>query len=809
MKVNSMNPGTPAKTNRDLANNLMILPTLNCHAACSYCFGPHEGSPTMTLDTLEAVVRWQQQKSNGHKLEITFHGGEPLLPGISWYRKALPMLREGLAPREVRFNIQSNLWALNDDLCDLFQKYQVSLGTSLDGPADINDAQRGQGYFQRTMAGIERARSRGLNVGVICTFTPQSAAQSNLVFNFFLEKGLGFSIHPALPSLGDTNNGFVLSPGDHGQLLVDLLKKYLTNADKVRISSLDAMIRSISAGQGGICTFTDCLGHYLAVDPEGWIYPCQRMAGMEPFRLGNVQECPTHEDLERAPIWIAMQARQEKIDAICGDCAHLAYCRSGCPYNVLAANQGRLDGDPRDPHCPAYRRIFDEITNQALEEVFSEENMDAVVSQKPGKYGLLRKGNLLQIMRDGPHPQDVARQARQTVAAAALGVCATPEEALEKLMQSGVVSNPGAALGSLRGLRQQLDKQSQQGLVNAYLHVTEACNLACRHCYAVSKKPENAISMAVEDILSLGYQAAEAGFKKLVITGGEPLMHPQRDDLLDALAAFHRENKPMKIALRTNLAYGLTEELSQKLFSAADEIVVSVDGNQNSHDAQRGEGVYNRVVANLSQLSARQADFPGKIVIAAALTNAQMTGAEGEAVRVLGEKLGFGMRFKPILPLGRGRNLDVQLSYNSSLDEDVDRLAYGSRPVSTCGLGMNLYIGADGTCYPCYALMHPRHHLGNALHEGLMQVLSRNDAYRAITVDSNRKCRDCELRYLCGGFCRAWSEGDDPDAPLPDCTVLYQRAAVMLRIALEVLDIPENRWKGAGLPLADLLILEN
>jgi uncharacterized protein len=246
-----------------------------------------------------------------------------------------------------------------------------------------------------------------------------------------------------------------------------------------------------------------------------------------------------------------------------------------------------------------------------------------------------------------------------------------------------------------------------------------------------------------------------------------------------------------------------------QMISAADEIVVSVDGNQNSHDAHRGEGVYNRVVANLSQLSARQADFPGKIVIAAALTNAQMTGAEGEAVRVLGEKLGFGMRFKPILPLGRGRNLDVQLSYNSSLDEDVDRLAYGSRPVSTCGLGMNLYIGADGTCYPCYALMHPRHHLGNALHEGLMQVLSRNDAYRAITVDSNRKCRDCELRYLCGGFCRAWSEGDDPDAPLPDCTVLYQRAAVMLRIALEVLDIPENRWKGAGLPLADLLILEN
>jgi len=50
----------------------------------------------------------------------------------------------------------------------------VSLGTSLDGPEEINDAQRGAGYFARTMAGFERARAHGIDVGAICTFTAQS-----------------------------------------------------------------------------------------------------------------------------------------------------------------------------------------------------------------------------------------------------------------------------------------------------------------------------------------------------------------------------------------------------------------------------------------------------------------------------------------------------------------------------------------------------------------------------------------------------------------------------------------------------------
>jgi sulfatase maturation enzyme AslB (radical SAM superfamily) len=60
---------------------------------------------------------------------------------------------------------------------------------------------------------------------------------------------------------------------------------------------------------------------------------------------------------------------------------------------------------------------------------------------------------------------------------------------LQRLEQAGVITNPASALGSLRSLRIHLDMQPQQRLMNAYLHVTDACNLACRHCYAESQKP--------------------------------------------------------------------------------------------------------------------------------------------------------------------------------------------------------------------------------------------------------------------------------------------------------------------------------
>jgi uncharacterized protein len=714
---------------------------------------------------------------------------------------ALPLLKTGLEPWPVRFSVQSNLWLLTDELCELFRQYSVSLGTSLDGPEEINDTQRGKGYFRRTMEGINRARRHGLQVGCICTFTPQSALRADAVFSFFLKEHLGFGVHPAIPSLTGGDSSWVLSPEEFASLLLHLLDLYLPHIGRIRIHTIDAMARSLSAGEGGICTFTDCLGKYLAVDPEGWIYPCQRFAGLKDFRLGNVHDCPTLDELAQSPAWQAFEERQERVAEECGDCPFFSICRGGCPYNALAAGRGRFTA-LHDPYCPAYRCFFEEVKERALREVFSEENMRAVVEGGMRKYGLLQKGQVIQLLRGGPSVSELQAQARRTAAAVALAVSNSVEEALEKLDKAGLITQPEIALRSLQSLREFLLSPPPQ-LLNLYIHVTYSCNLSCAHCYAEAS-PKRLETMAVKDIFRLAKEAAELVFRKIVITGGEPLMHPERDALLEGLASLRPKLYPSKIVLRTNLTVTADDALLEAIARSSDIIVVSVDGDEATHDARRGKGAYARTVQNLRRL---RCILPGeRLMLTAVLTTEEVEGIPGDLVRSLAEELGAGVRFKPILPLGRARDKMISIDAYSSLEEEGAETVLEHTSVrSTCGLGMNISVAPDGECFPCHALSTRAFSLGNACKTGLKEVVQseRFEFLRQMTVDKNPHCSSCAFRYLCGGYCRAWRSGEEINSPPSDCTPLRKRAEKQLQSALEMLNISFERWQSAGLPLPE------
>lgn len=148
----------------------MLIPSLACQAKCSYCFGPNRG-PIMSTEAFTAAVEWiAEYFPIEETIEITLHGGRTTSGRKKWYRQNLPILNQRFEHR-LKLAIQSNLWLLDDDFSGLFREYGVSVGTSFDGPEHLNDAQRGKGYFARTMAGIEIARRSGLQPGVICTFT--------------------------------------------------------------------------------------------------------------------------------------------------------------------------------------------------------------------------------------------------------------------------------------------------------------------------------------------------------------------------------------------------------------------------------------------------------------------------------------------------------------------------------------------------------------------------------------------------------------------------------------------------------------
>ena len=130
----------------------MLIPTLGCPANCSYCWSSEEKSPIMSIETIKEVVEWLKT-FRGDAVTFTFHGGEPLLAGAEFYREALPLLVEGLSPRKIAFAIQTNLWKMTPEIAEIFAEYGVPIGSSLDGPKELNDLQRGKGYYDKTMPG--------------------------------------------------------------------------------------------------------------------------------------------------------------------------------------------------------------------------------------------------------------------------------------------------------------------------------------------------------------------------------------------------------------------------------------------------------------------------------------------------------------------------------------------------------------------------------------------------------------------------------------------------------------------------------
>ena len=88
-----------------------------------------------------------------------------------------------------------------------------------------------------------------------------------------------------------------------------------------------------------------------------------------------------------------MTAFSDYVDTACKDCAHIRYCRGGCPYNAIAPSGGSLDGV--DPHCAAYKRIFEELNDRLNREMAEEPMMPGMggfggpVFRKPKKPGVM------------------------------------------------------------------------------------------------------------------------------------------------------------------------------------------------------------------------------------------------------------------------------------------------------------------------------------------------------------------------------------------------------------------------------------
>jgi uncharacterized protein len=782
--------------------SFMLVPSLACPAECKYCFGPHQG-PIMSSVQMEETLDYIQsiaQETNTPKVKIVFHGGEPLLAGHSLWEHALTGLRARFGSDGYQVNVQSNLWKLDKRFCQLFKEHKAQLGTSLDGSEEITDQQRGEGYFGKTMQGIRLANEYGLDVGCIATMTPSSLSQWKSIVDFFISQRLGLTVHAAVPSLAQPDSAYAIAPQEYALVLPKMLEYYLQKRREIRISTFDQMCRSVCTGVGDVCTFQDCLGMFLAIDPNGDIYNCQRFCGQPEHRLGTVQEKPSLTELFNSPMGQKLKQREITMRATCSSCEQYAHCRGGCAYNAWSA-QPDIGHETKDPYCVAYKTAFQSIQEQVAREISSQENLHAIVSRASvsRENGLLHKGPIAELVNKKRHPSQVARTAKRIVAAVELAKDSDIYNVGKQLVRQGISQTQETAINSLQALQAEL-LSKKENLNNIYIHTTFACQLKCSHCYAQAHEPKEPVAtMEIHALIQLLKQAKQVGFRQAIITGGEPLLHPKQWELLSQVADLRAELHPMKLVLRTNFAMPLSHQELALVAEAFDQVVVSVDGDENTHNERRGQGTYQKVCQNLEayQEYANSDKRAAELSLATVLPAKMMSTSAGTSVQDLANRLRIKRtRFRPLLPLGRAltwKEPPTSESLGGHLDP-MDMIEQGFHPVVSCGMGQNIYVEPNGAAFPCYAYHQSQSVIGNVSQAGLLEVIhsERFQALSRHTVNTNTKCNSCEVKYLCGGACRAWGKEktqNNLDAPPPECEGLKRRAQGVYQAAKEYLEI--------------------
>ena len=180
---------------------LVVQPTPYCNLDCDYCYLPDRGDRTqLSLELLEvAVERVLDSPYFEGQFTLLWHAGEPLMAPIAFYDQASARLRQllerrGLPASTIVQSLQTNATVINGAWCDCFERNDIHVGVSMDGPAFLHDAHRvtrtGLPTHGAVMRGIDWLVRRQIAFQVICVLTADALDHADGLFDFFLEHGI-------------------------------------------------------------------------------------------------------------------------------------------------------------------------------------------------------------------------------------------------------------------------------------------------------------------------------------------------------------------------------------------------------------------------------------------------------------------------------------------------------------------------------------------------------------------------------------------------------------------------------------------
>lgn len=367
---------------------MIVKPTRECNADCSYCSSPPDGSSAWDLESFKTIIN--NLKDNlSDDVNIIWHGGEPMLMGPEFYIETYKYAKSVIP--NVKFSIQTNLLLYKSSRWkNIFKNiFEGNISTSFE-PDNHNRTIKGNAdkYTKRFYNVIEEVVNDGFSPLVISTFSKETAHYAKEMYDFakkfdYPESKSGIHLRVNYVTQTGRYSEDGISPKDYGELLCDLYDQWIKEVPRFDIIPLSEMFERVIGNKTiNKCPWTSkCGGHFLAVEPNGDMYNCSEFAdiGDKAFAYGNVFSKTLYGSKKEALVGFsrppdekrgygvqimetaaarAHVRREHNLPLECRTCEHFNECEGGCHRDAVLLDKG-ING--KYFYCHSWKLVFGRI----------------------------------------------------------------------------------------------------------------------------------------------------------------------------------------------------------------------------------------------------------------------------------------------------------------------------------------------------------------------------------------------------------------------------------------------------------------
>lgn len=365
-----------------------------CDIKCDYCFylekrvlfEGHE-QYRMPDEVLAAYIEQYVESQPTPVVEFVWHGGEPTLLGIDFFRKVVDLQQPYLDRKEIRNTLQTNGMRLDDAWCEFFKASDFFIGISLDGPREIHDLyrkdKRGEGTFERVMQGVRLLQKHQVEFNALACVGRETARRPLDVYGFFKKVGIEYiqftPIVERLPDQATEALGLWLAspaalerqepntlvtpwtvgPEPYGDFLIAIYEEWVRkDVGEIFVMNFEWALDAWLGEPSPVCVFARQCGRAVAVEHEGSVFACDHYVYPE-YRLGNVLNGNLGRMVEQSVAKGFGPHKEQTLPRQCRECDVRNACWGGCPKHRFAVS---ANGEPGLHYlCSGYRKFFRHI----------------------------------------------------------------------------------------------------------------------------------------------------------------------------------------------------------------------------------------------------------------------------------------------------------------------------------------------------------------------------------------------------------------------------------------------------------------